>query len=81
MEDALITGIAFTKDESEIMIRGVKDSPGIAASILGPIGEADIEVDMIVQNVGSDGLADFTFTVSKKISIKLYKSLKKIRKK
>ena len=54
VEDALITGIAFTKDESEIMIRGVKDSPGIAASILGPIGDADIEVDMIVQNVGSD---------------------------
>ena len=66
VEDALITGIAFTKDESEIMIRGVKDSPGIAASILGPIGDADIEVDMIVQNVGSDGLADFTFTVSRK---------------
>jgi aspartate kinase len=66
VEDALISGIAFTKDESEIMIRGVKDSPGIAASILGPIGEADIEVDMIVQNVGSDGLADFTFTVSRK---------------
>ncbi len=66
VEDALITGIAFTKDESEIMIRGVKDSPGIAASILGPIGDADIEVDMIVQNVGSDGLADFTFSVSRK---------------
>ena len=66
VEDALISGIAFTKDESEIMIRGVKDSPGIAAAILGPIGDADIEVDMIVQNVGSDGLADFTFTVSKK---------------
>ena len=66
VEDALISGIAFTKDESEIMIKGVKDSPGIAASILGPIGDADIEVDMIVQNVGSDGLADFTFTVSRK---------------
>ena len=66
VEDALITGIAFAKDESEIMIRGVQDSPGIAASILGPIGDADIEVDMIVQNVGSDGLADFTFTVSRK---------------
>ena len=66
VEDALISGIAFTKDESEIMIRGVEDSPGIAAAILGPIGDADIEVDMIVQNVGADGLADFTFTVSKK---------------
>ena len=47
------------------MIKGVKDTPGVAAKILGPIGEANIEVDMIVQNVGSNGLADFTFTVSR----------------
>ena len=80
VEDALITGIAFTKDESEIMIRGVKDSPGIAASILGPIGDADIEVDMIVQNVGSDGLADFTFTVSRKDFNKAIQVIEKIRK-
>ena len=65
MEGALISGIAFTKDEAEVMIKGVKDTPGVAAKILGPIGEANIEVDMIVQNVGSDGLADFTFTVSR----------------
>ena len=81
VEDALITGIAFTKDESEIMIRGVKDSPGIAASILGPIGDADIEVDMIVQNVGSDGLADFTFTVSRKDFNKAIQVIEKNKKK
>ena len=65
VEGALISGIAFTKDEAEIMMKGVKDQPGVAAKILGPIGKANIEVDMIVQNVGSDGLADFTFTVSR----------------
>ncbi len=65
VEGALISGIAFTKDEAEIMMKGVKDRPGVAAKILGPIGDANIEVDMIVQNVGSDGLADFTFTVSR----------------
>ena len=81
VEDALISGIAFAKDESEIMIRGVKDSPGIAASILGPIGEADIEVDMIVQNVGSDGLADFTFTVSRKDFNKAIQTIEKSKKK
>ena len=81
VEDALISGIAFTKDESEIMIRGVKDTPGIAAAILGPIGDADIEVDMIVQNVGSDGLADFTFTVSKKDFNKALQVIEKLRRK
>ena len=81
VEDALISGIAFAKDESEIMIRGVKDSPGIAASILGPIGEADIEVDMIVQNVGSDGLADFTFTVNRKDFNKAIQTIEKNKKK
>ena len=81
VEDALISGIAFAKDESEIMIRGVKDSPGIAASILGPIGEADIEVDMIVQNVGSNGLADFTFTVSRKDFNKAIQTIEKNKKK
>ena len=81
VEDALISGIAFTKDESEIMIRGVKDTPGIAAAILGPIGDADIEVDMIVQNVGSNGLADFTFTVSKKDFNKALQVIEKLRRK
>jgi len=81
MEGALISGIAFTKDEAEIMIKGVKDQPGVAAKILGPIGAAKIEIDMIVQNVGSNGLADFTFTVSRntlKNAIKVIEKNKKI---
>ena len=81
MEGALISGIAFTKDEAEIMIKGVKDQPGVAAKILGPIGAAKIEIDMIVQNVGSNGLADFTFTVSRntlKNAIKVIDKNKKI---
>ena len=63
MEDAVISGIAFNKDEAELTITGVPDQPGIAYQILGPIGEANIEVDMIIQNVGADGCTDFTFTV------------------
>ena len=64
MEGALISGIAFTKDEAEIMIKGVKDQPGVAGKILGPIGDAKIEVDMIVQNASaSEGATDMTFTV------------------
>jgi len=81
MEGALISGIAFTKDEAEIMVKGVKDQPGVAAKILGPIGDAKIEVDMIVQNVGSNGLADFTFTVrrnSLKSALQVIEKNKKI---
>ena len=81
MEGTLISGIAFTKDEAEIMMKGVKDQPGVAAKILGPIGDSNIEVDMIVQNVGSDGLADFTFTISRsdlKKSIEVIEKNKKI---
>jgi aspartate kinase len=63
MEDALISGIAFAKDEAQLTVAGVPDRPGIAAAILGPIGDANVEVDMIVQNVGADGATDFTFTV------------------
>jgi len=80
MEGALISGIAFTKDEAEVMIKGVKDTPGVAAKILGPIGEANIEVDMIVQNVGSDGLADFTFTVSRNTLNKAIQVIEKHKK-
>jgi len=81
IEGALISGIAFTKDEAEIMMKGVKDQPGVAAKILGPIGNSNIEVDMIVQNVGSDGMADFTFTVSRndfKKAIQVIEKNKKI---
>jgi len=65
MEDPLISGIAFARDEAQLTVAGVPDRPGIAAAILGPIGEANIEVDMIVQNVGADGTTDFTFTVNR----------------
>lgn len=63
VEDPLISGIAFNRDEAQLTVFGVPDRPGIAASILGPVGEANIEIDMIVQNVGADGTTDFTFTV------------------
>jgi len=63
MEQAIISGIAHNKDEAKLTIVGVPDRPGIAYSILGPIADANIEVDMIVQNVGVDNLTDFTFTV------------------
>ena len=63
MEKPVISGIAFTRDEAKIIVRGAPDTPGIAYKILGPVSAANIEVDMIVQNVGKDGAADFTFTV------------------
>jgi aspartate kinase len=63
MEKALISGIAFNRDEAKLTVLGVPDRPGIAFSILGPVSDANIEVDMIVQNVGRDGTTDFTFTV------------------
>lgn len=63
MEQAVISGIAFNRDEAQLTVKGVPDNPGIAYRILGPIAEANIEVDMIVQNVGADGMTDFTFTV------------------
>ncbi len=63
MEEAVISGIAFNRDEAELTITGVPDQPGIAYQILGPIGEANVEVDMIIQNVGADACTDFTFTV------------------
>ena len=63
MEAPHISGIAFNRDEAKLTLRGVPDRPGIAAQILGEIGKAGINVDMIVQNVGADGTTDFTFTV------------------
>ncbi len=63
MEQALISGIAFNRDEAKLTILGVPDSPGIASQILGPIAAQNIEVDMIIQNTGHDGTTDFTFTV------------------
>ncbi|MBI3546876.1 MAG: aspartate kinase [Gammaproteobacteria bacterium] len=63
MEAPLISGIAFNRDEAKLTLRGVPDKPGIAAQILGEIGKANINVDMIVQNVAADDTTDFTFTV------------------
>jgi aspartate kinase len=63
MEQAIISGIAFNRDEAKITVRGVPDKPGIAYQILGPVSEANIDVDMIIQNVGMDGTTDFSFTV------------------
>jgi aspartate kinase len=63
MESALISGIAFNRDEAKLTITGVPDLPGVAFKILGPIAEANIEVDMIIQNIAEDKTTDFTFTV------------------
>jgi len=65
MEQAVISGIAFNRDEAKITVLGVPDRPGVAFHILGPISEANIEVDMIIQNQSVDGKTDFTFTVSR----------------
>jgi aspartate kinase len=63
MEQAVVSGIAFNRDEAKVTIRGVPDKPGVAYQILGQVAEANIDVDMIIQNQGSDGTTDFTFTV------------------
>ena len=63
MEQPLISGIAFARDEAKVTVMGVQDRPGVAFSILGPIADENIEIDMIVQNSGADGTTDFTFTV------------------
>ncbi|MDD2777200.1 MAG: aspartate kinase [Gallionella sp.] len=63
MEQAIISGIAFNRDEAKITVIGAPDKPGIAYQILGPVSDANIDVDMIIQNVGIDGTTDFSFTV------------------
>jgi len=66
MEQALISGIAFNRDEAKLTVIGVPDTPGVAHQLLGPIADANIEVDMIVQNIAPDGATtDFTFTVNR----------------
>lgn len=65
MEEPIISGIAFNRDEAKITVLGVPDTPGIAYQILGPIAEANIDVDMIIQNTSADGATDFTFPVHK----------------
>lgn len=78
MEQAVISGIAHNRDEAKLTIVGVPDRPGIAFSILGPIADANIEVDMIVQNVGVDNTTDFTFTVHRNDFARARKILDKI---
>ena len=65
MEEPLVSGIAHSRDEAKLTLLGVPDAPGTASKVLGPVAEAGIEVDMIVQNVGVDGSADLTFTVKR----------------
>ncbi|KJK05167.1 MULTISPECIES: aspartate kinase [Pseudomonas] len=75
MEQPIISGIAFNRDEAKLTIRGVPDTPGVAFKILGPISAANIEVDMIVQNVSHDNTTDFTFTVHRNDYDKAHKVL------
>lgn len=81
MEQPLVSGIAFTRDEAKFTLIGISDRPGIAAHILCPISDANIDVDMIVQNARADGKTDFTFTVQRNDYAKALKILHKIAKK
>ena len=63
MEQAVVSGIAFNRDEAKITVMGVPDKPGIAYQILGPVADANIDIDVIIQNVSHDGKTDFSFTV------------------
>ena len=65
MEQAVVSGIAFNRDEAKIALRGVPDKPGIAYQILGAVAQANVEVDMIIQNISKDGKTDFSFTVNR----------------
>jgi aspartate kinase len=79
MEQALISGIAFNRDEAKLTVIGVPDQPGVAHLILGPIAAANIEVDMIVQNVAPDGkTTDFTFTVHRNDYQRALETLEKV---
>ncbi|MFA5241314.1 MAG: aspartate kinase [Sulfuricella sp.] len=79
MEKAIISGIAFNRDEAKITVLGAPDKPGIAYQILGPVAEANIDVDMIIQNVGADGSTDFTFTVHRNEYAKAIEILRNVQ--
>ncbi len=79
MEQVLISGIAFNRDEAKLTITGVPDRPGVASRILSPIAGANIEVDMIIQNIADDETTDFTFTVHRNDFAKALELLKKTR--
>src|SRR3989454_477758 len=76
MEKAVISGVAFNRDEAKITVHDVPDRPGVAYAILGPIAEANIDVDVIVQNIGHDGMTDLSFTVHRTDYAKAMKLLK-----
>jgi aspartate kinase len=78
MESALISGIAFNRDEAKLTITGVPDMPGVASKILAPIADENIEIDMIIQNISAHGTTDFTFTVHRNDYVKAKKILEQI---
>jgi len=78
MEQAVISGIAFNRDEAKITVMGVPDRPGIAYAILGPVADANIDVDMIIQNASSEGLTDFSFTVHRNEHVRAMDIVKKV---
>ena len=80
VEQALISGIAFNRDEAKLTINGVPDQPGVASKILGPVTDANIEIDMIVQNISEDGCTDFTFTVHRNDYEATHALMKKVAK-
>ncbi len=80
MEQAIISGIAFNRDEAKLTVQGVPDKPGIAYQILGPVADANIDVDMIVQNAGMHGLTDFSFTVPRNDYSRARKLIEEVQK-
>ncbi len=80
MEQPAVSGIAFNRDEAKLTLKGVPDVPGVASKILGPVSDANVEVDMIVQNVSMDGTTDFTFTVHRNDYEKALKVLEVVAK-
>jgi aspartate kinase len=78
METPTIAGIAFTRDEAKLTVLGVPDTPGVAHKILGPIGDANIEVDVILQNIAEDNSTDFTFTVHRNDMVKAEEILQRV---
>ena len=81
MEQTLLSGIAFHRDAAKVTVLGVPDQPGVAFAILDPIAKANIEVDVIVQNVGSEGLTDFSFTVHRNDLKRTLELVKKVARK
>jgi len=80
VEQHVVSGIAYSRDEAKVSLRKVKDKPGVSAAIFGPLAEADISVDMIVQNISSDGaVADLTFTLPRKDLRKAIEVLAKLK--